>query len=378
MGQIGEMKAAVISLGSISSQWKIAAMKNYFDIVDSLSVRNIEVNLGLSGGIVLHSGEQLKEYDCVYLKGSFRYAALLHSIATCLIGKTYLPIHPHAYILGHDKLLTQLKLQQANVPMPTTYIASIETSKEILQKITYPIVLKFPHGTQGKGVMFADSFSSASSMFDALSSIKQPFIIQEYVECNESDIRAIVVGDKVVASMKRKAVRGEKRANIHAGGRGESCQLDDYAKKIAVKAAQAVGAEISGVDILESTKGPLVIEVNVSPGIQGITSATNIDVADEIAKYLARKTKERQTTKTNKTNAKSNNESENALLSLGIPDVGITKHIYTELDMKNKRIMLPSSVTELSKFTKGTDVTISARQGEIVIMEGDKKEYKKA
>ena len=342
-------------------------MKNYFDIVDSLSVRNIEVNLGLSGGVVLHSGEQLKEYDCVYLKGSFRYAALLHSIATCLIGKTYLPIHPHAYILGHDKLLTQLKLQQANVPMPTTYIASIETSKEILQKIMYPIVLKFPHGTQGKGVMFADSFSSASSMFDALSSIKQPFIIQEYVECNESDIRAIVVGDNVVASMKRKAVRGEKRANIHAGGKGEPYQLSDYAKKIAIKAAHAVGAEICGVDILESAKGPLVIEVNISPGIQGITSVTNIDVADEIAKYLARKTKEKQAAKTN---TKGNSESENTLLDLGIPDIDITKQIHTELDVKSKRIMLPSSVTELSKFSKGAEVAISARRGEIIIKKG--------
>ena len=86
----------------------------------------------------------------------------------------------------------------------------------------YPIVLKFPHGTQGKGVMFAESFAAASSMLDALIALKQPFLIQEYIETGGVDVRAFVVGDKVVASMKRKAVRGEMRANIHAGGTGES------------------------------------------------------------------------------------------------------------------------------------------------------------
>ena len=97
----------------------------------------------------------------------------------------------------------------------------ITYEKELLTKVNYPIVMKFPEGTQGKGVMFADSISSASSMLDALGALRQPFIIQEYVETGGRDIRALVVGDKVIAAMCRQAQRDEKRANIHAGGSGE-------------------------------------------------------------------------------------------------------------------------------------------------------------
>ena len=106
--------------------------------------------------------------------------------------------------------------------MPDTYVvSSIEAAKKILKQVKYPIILKFPHGTQGKGVMIADSFAAASSMLDTIESLKQPFLVQEYVETEGSDIRAFVVGDKVVAAYKRKAAIGEKRSNIHAGGKGE-------------------------------------------------------------------------------------------------------------------------------------------------------------
>ncbi|MBI2147568.1 hypothetical protein HYU19_03755, partial [Candidatus Woesearchaeota archaeon] len=125
------MKAAVMSLGSVSSQWTVDAMKKHFDIVDSINIKNVEVNLCGKNSVVLYSGKALKQYDCIYLKGSFRYVSLLHSIATCLDKKAYQPLLPSSFILGHDKLLSQLILQKANVPMPTTYIASLETSKAI-------------------------------------------------------------------------------------------------------------------------------------------------------------------------------------------------------------------------------------------------------
>jgi ribosomal protein S6--L-glutamate ligase len=286
------MKAALVSLGSESSQWTLKAMKAYFDEVDDLDLREIEVNLGTQGAEVLHKGDPIKEYDCIYAKGSFRFAALLNALTCCLRRKVYMPLQQQSFMLGHDKMLTHLALQEHNIPMPKTYISSTDASKVVLEKISYPIVMKFPHGTQGKGVMFADSYSSASSMLDALSSLKQTFLMQEYVECDETDIRALVIGGKVVASMKRKAVKGEKRANIHAGAVAEPYELDNYGKKIAIQTAQAVGADVCGVDMLESSRGPLVIEVNLSPGLQGITKTTGVDVADEIAKFLYDKTKE--------------------------------------------------------------------------------------
>lgn len=312
------MKIAIISLGSESSKMTATALTKYFDQVDHLNLKNIEINLGKNPQ-VLHNGTPITGYDCVYAKGSFRFVQMLRAITTAMNDEAYIPYKPWSYTIGHDKFLTHLQMQKNNVPMPNTYFASTESNtKEILEKISYPVVLKLPSGTQGKGVMFADSFSSASSMLDALSSLKVPFLIQEYVECNETDIRAFVVGNEVVACMKRKAEKGEKRANIHAGGIGEHYELDNYSKKIAIKAAESIGAEICGVDILESVKGPVVIEVNVSPGLQGITDVTKVDVADKIAKYLADKTKEFMTTKKKE-------GVENVMDDLGVDKVEVKK-----------------------------------------------------
>jgi len=246
--------------------------------------------------------------------------------------------------------------------MPKTYIAAtIDAAKESLEKINYPIVMKFPQGTQGKGVMFADSFSSASSMLDALSALKQPFLIQEYIETEGTDIRAIVVGDKVVAAMKRVAEKGKKRANIHAGAEGEAYTLDNYSKKIAIKAAQVIGAEICGVDILEGPQGPLILEVNLSPGLQGITDATKVDVADKIASYLADKTYDfvKSQEKTGATKL---------LDELGIKDdTGSVKEVISNLDFRGQRILLPEVVSDVTKFDEKDEVSITAKPGEVKI-----------
>ena len=284
------------------------------------------------------------------------------SVSTTLRNTTYMPINPEAFDIGHDKLLTHLALQQYKIPMPKTYITSTpEAAKKILEKVNYPIIMKFPQGTQGKGVMFADSFASASSMLDALTALRQPFIIQEYVETGGVDIRVIVVGDKVIAAMRRKAVKGEERANIHAGGKGEAYQLDARAKKIAVETAKAIGAEVCAVDILESSKGPVVIEANISPGLQGITSATKIDVVEKIAKYLYEKTKSRS------------ESGKKVGTSKIFEDLGIKKaesgvqEILTNLDFRGERILLPKVVTGVTKFNDKDEISIKISKGVLVV-----------
>jgi ribosomal protein S6--L-glutamate ligase len=356
------MKAALISLGSKSSQWTIDAMKKYFEVVDSVELKELEVNLGKGKLEVLYKAKPLPKYDCVYAKGSFRYAPLLQSITRALYNTCYMPIKPDAFAIGHDKLLTHLALQYYKIPMPETYLASSpQAAKKILEKVNYPITLKFPHGTQGKGVMFADSFASASSMLDALETLKQPFLIQEFVETGGIDIRAIVVGNKVVAAMKRKAVFGEKRANIHAGGKGEACILDAHTKKIAVDTAKSIGAEICAVDMLESIKGPQVIEANLSPGLQGITEATDVNIADKIAKFLYEKTKE-FTEKGKKT------EATKIFEDLGIPTTEKdTQQIVTNLDIRSNKILLPKVVNDIAKFSEKEDVVIKVHKGRIVV-----------
>jgi len=352
------IKAAVISLGSTSSKWTIKALKRYIRVVDDINLKDIEVTL--SGKLdILYKGKPLEEYDCVYAKGSFRYATLLRAISLIASQHAYVPIKPAAFTIAHDKLLTQFRLQQQGIPMPVTYLtATPEAAKKILEGMNYPIIMKFPQGTQGKGVMFADSFPSANSMLDALTALKQPFLIQEYVETGGSDIRAIVVGDKVVAAMKRKAETGEKRANIHAGGKGEPINLDIKTKNIAVRAAAAIGADICAVDILESAKGPVVIEANISPGLQGITGATKIDVADKIAKFLYKKTKEISESKKKLATTE-------IMKDITTPAVG--KEILTHLDLRGERILLPDYVTKETKFSEKDEVVVKIKEGKLSI-----------
>lgn len=361
------MRAGVISMGSISSKWTVEALSKYFDEADLLDIKEFEVNLGKDGG-VLYAGNPLKHYDCIYMKGSGRYANLLRSIASMLSDKTFIPIKSSAFTTCHDKLLTHIALQRAGVPQPHTCIASTSlAAKKILKKMTYPIVLKLPTGTHGKGVMLADSYESASSMMDALAVLKQPFLLQEYIETDGTDTRAFVVGDEVVASMKRVAVTGEKRANIHAGGRGESTSLSAQAKKIALMAASALGAEICGVDMLESVRGSKVIEVNVSPGLQGITKATGVPVAQKIAKYLFERTKEFQS----EIIAKGRKEV--------LPEVRShkeMKEIISKPDFRGARILLPEIATTETKLMEQDDIAIRMAKGRIEIERIPSKEKK--
>ncbi len=358
------MKAALISLGSTSSKWIAEAMQKYFDQVDSIQIKFIELNLASKGTEILYKGERLPKYDCVYVRGSYRYANLLGSITSALKKETFVPFESSSFQLGHDKIMTHIKLQEAKVPMPATYLSSsITAAKKILERLNYPIIMKLPSGTQGKGVLYADSFASASSILDTLETLKQPFLIQEYVDTGGVDIRAIVVGDKVVGCMKRIATNGEQRANIHAGGKGEPHQLDYYGKKIAVEAAKAVGAEICAVDLLDSPKGPLVIEVNLSPGIQGITQYTKIDIADYIAKYLHKRTKEICEKGKEGTATK-------ILQEVGIQN-GNKQQIITNVDFRGKRILLPEVVTRAAKFTETNEVVIKYEDGKVIIEKFD-------
>lgn len=352
------MKAAIISMGSISSKWTAKAMEKYFEKVDMLDIRDLEVSLGGRKSEILYKGEPMQEYDCIYAKGSFRFANLLRSITTMLPEKCYVPIAAEAFTSGHDKLLTHINLQKNKVPMPETYVATTaKSAKTILKKMTCPIIIKMPAGTHGKGVMVADSRESAASMIDALALLKQPFLLQEFIDTGGCDIRTFVAGDKVIAAMKRTAVKGETRSNIHAGGTGKATTPDRKTQKIAIDAAKAMGVEICGVDILESVRGPLVLEVNLSPGMQGITKATKIDVADQVAKYLYEQTKKRQEAKIEEKGKRV------------VKEILPAQEILAKLDMRGERILLPEFVTKITEFSDEKEVKIKADKGKLEIEE---------
>lgn len=362
------MRAAVISLGSKSSLWTVDAMKKYFDIVDSINLKEIDICVG-EKDVILYQGKPLPKYDCIYAKGSFRYAPILRAITQELGTDTYFPISPEAFTVVHDKFLTHLLLQKEKIPMPKTYLASgVEASRALLEKIHYPIILKLLQGTQGKGVMFADSHAAASSILDTLASLSQPFIIQEFIETGGTDTRVIVCGDEVIGTMVRKAKENEQRSNIHSGGTGHVIEASPEVKRIAIKAAKLLGTDIGGVDILDGPKGPVVIEANLSPGLQGITEATGDDIAGRIAKYLFEKTVEYKQNKEG-VSAESVFDEVGIDLAEKIKTEG-PQDIITNLDIRGNKVVLPEIVNKIAKFKEDEEYIISAEPGKVNIRKG--------
>lgn len=194
---------------------------------------------------------------------------------------------------ARDKLRSMQLLSRHHIAVPGT--AVVRSNKDILPAIESvggaPVVLKLIQGTQGVGVILAENNKAAEATIQTLRSARQNVLIQRFVsESRGRDVRAFVVGDRVVAAMRRIAQGEEFRSNVHRGGRAEPITLDQQCAATALRAAHVVGLHVAGVDMLESHEGPKVAEVNCSPGLQGIESATGLDIAGAIVDYLQAQT----------------------------------------------------------------------------------------
>jgi len=190
---------------------------------------------------------------------------------------------------SRDKFRSLQVLQGAGIPVPKTVLA--RSPDAVFQAIRLvggtPVILKMNQGTQGAGVMFADNLNTVESVLEALWEFGANIQIQKFIaESRGKDIRAFVVGGKVVAAMRRVAAGEAFRANIHQGGQGIPLELDSVQEKMAVKTAKVLGLKIAGVDLLESTSGPVVIEANSTPGFEGLERATGKDIARPMIEYL--------------------------------------------------------------------------------------------
>ncbi len=190
---------------------------------------------------------------------------------------------------SRDKLRCLQILSRSGIGLPvTSYAHSTKMTEKIVQMVGgAPCVIKLIEGTQGKGVILADTKKAAESVIDGFRQMKAHFLVQEFIkESNGKDIRAFVIGDKVVASMMRTAKDGEFRSNLHRGGTAMPVEISDEEAAMAVNAAKALGLNVAGVDLLRSSRGPLVLEVNSSPGLQGIETSTGLDIATMIIEYI--------------------------------------------------------------------------------------------
>jgi ribosomal protein S6--L-glutamate ligase len=200
-------------------------------------------------------------------------------------------VESQALVRSRDKLRSLQLLARAGVGLPKTIFTNFSKNVEhVIDSVGgAPVVLKLLEGTQGLGVILADTQNAAGSVMEAFNGLEARIIVQEFIkEAGGADIRAFIVDGEIVGAMKRQGKEGEFRSNLHRGGSANIIKLSDEESETALIAAKAMGLGVAGVDMLQSSSGPLVLEVNSSPGLEGIEKATGTDIAKKIIQYVER------------------------------------------------------------------------------------------
>jgi ribosomal protein S6--L-glutamate ligase len=246
-----------------------------------------------------YKGEQLGKFDAVIPRigtsVTFYGAAVLRQFE---VMGTWPLNESVAITRSRDKLRSLQIMARAGIGMPLTGFANSPDDTRDLIKLVggAPLVVKLLEGTQGKGIVLAETYKAAESLIDAFRDLKANFLVQEFIkEAGGSDIRAFVVGEKVVAAMMRTAKEGEFRSNLHRGGSASVVKLTPKERSTAIRAARQMGLNVAGVDLLRSNRGPVVMEVNSSPGLEGIQAATGKDVAGMIVEFIEKNAKPNKT-----------------------------------------------------------------------------------
>lgn len=255
-------------------------------------LNTLRFGIDLSGDLpdLQFRGKQLSDYDAVLprIGNSITYfgTAVVRQFEQMDV---YTPNTANGISNSRDKLRASQILSRHNIGMPaTTFVRDRADVIPAIERVGgAPVVIKLLEGTQGIGVILAPDIKVAEAIIETLQSTRQQVLIQRFVkESKGRDIRALVVGDRVVAAMRRVAQGDEFRSNVHRGGSVERVDLDPEYERVAVRAAQIMGLKVAGVDMLEGDEGPLVMEVNSSPGLEGIENATKLDVAGAIIDYI--------------------------------------------------------------------------------------------
>lgn len=259
------------------------------EILDPLSCY---MNISPAASSIHYKGRQLPHFDAVIPRiGSaitFYGTAALRQFE--LLGSY--PLNESVAITrARDKLRSLQLLARQGIDLPKTGIAhSPDDTRDLIAMVGgAPLVVKLVEGTQGIGVVLAETLQAAESVIDAFRGLNAHILVQEYIqEAKGRDIRCLVVGDDVVAAIERRAKEGDFRSNLHRGGVATIADITPQERAIAIKAAQTLGLDVAGVDILRASRGPLVMEVNASPGLEGIEKTTGIDIAGRMIQWIER------------------------------------------------------------------------------------------
>ena len=262
------------------------------DVIDHL---RCYINITSHRPTVRYRGEELPYFDCVIP----RIGASVTFYGTAVLRQFEMmgvyPVNESVAISrSRDKLRSLQLLARKGIGLPVTVFAHrTSRAEEILDMIGgAPVVIKLLEGTQGIGVVLGETQKGAESIIQAFGGVNTNILVQEFIkEAGGEDIRSIVIGEKVVASMKRKGKEGDFRSNIHRGGTAEKIKITPEERSTAVRAAKAMGLNFCGVDMLRSNHGPVVMEVNSSPGLEGIENATGVDVAGGLMDFIEKNAK---------------------------------------------------------------------------------------
>ncbi len=198
-------------------------------------------------------------------------------------------LDPNALLLARDKVSCLQALAVAKIPVPKTALSNnYESLKSISRELGQPpFVIKLVQGTHGLGVILSESYRNAESILEAFYKSKQKVMVQEFIEeAKGADVRVFIVDGEIVGSMKRQAKAGEFRSNLHRGASASLITLSETEKEVAIRAAEVMGLSIAGVDMLQTSAGPLILEVNASPGLEGIETTTRVSISDKIIEYV--------------------------------------------------------------------------------------------
>lgn len=258
--------------------------------IDVINHLRCYINITSNNPTVRYRGEQLPKYDAVIP----RIGASVTFYGTAVLRQfEMMGVYPVNESVGitraRDKLRSLQLLARKGVGMPVTVFAhQTSQAEEILEMLGgAPVVIKLIEGTQGIGVVLGETEKAAESIIQAFGGVNTNILVQEFIkEAGGEDIRCLVIGGKVVAAMLRKGKEGDFRSNLHRGGSAESVKISAAERKTAVQAAKIMGLNVAGVDLLRSNDGPVVMEVNSSPGLEGIETATGVNVARKIVQFI--------------------------------------------------------------------------------------------
>jgi ribosomal protein S6--L-glutamate ligase len=286
------VRLAILSTGKAiySTRRLTEAAKERGHDVQVVNHTRCYMNIVAHNPSVHYNGEELPAFDAVIP----RIGASVTFYGTAVVRQfemmgVYCVNESVAISRSRDKLRALQLLARKGVGLPVTGFASAPRDTEDLLNIVSgtPVVIKLLEGTQGVGVVLAETRKAAESVIDAFRGLKANFLVQEFIkEAGGADIRCLVIGEKVVAAMKRQAQKGEFRSNLHRGGTAEIVKLTPEERSTAVRAARIMGLNVAGVDLLRANHGPVVMEVNSSPGLEGIEKNTGKDVAGMIIEFI--------------------------------------------------------------------------------------------